>query len=57
MTVYLVIHANTGAFVSIWSTPDLASEHRDSLEDMLGGYYTVVAVQVDRINEWSVCYD
>lgn len=57
MKVYVVLNARSGAFVSVWSTADLAVEARDSLERLLHKPYTVVQYRLDSINEWGTYYD
>ena len=57
MKVYVVMNANTGVLISVWSTAEMAVEARDSLERLLGESYTIVKYRIDRVNEWETYYD
>lgn len=55
--IYVLIRAKTGEFLSAWSTAEAAVELRDSLSLFGDKDVTVIAYELDKINEWSVYYD
>ncbi len=56
MDVFVCVNAKNGAFLNVFSSSELASEYRRSVERFHDLKVTVIKTQIDGINSWQVYY-